>query len=108
MNAVWHEALGLRLRLLKNEGVNLGRRTVKCVSPEQSAAFSTAYHLRRDVPRFFAAFARDVAESWKNHGYQSLDQAITLTIGTQSFDTIDGAINVLKKNTRYARHPDHF
>ncbi|XP_037049347.1 uncharacterized protein LOC119083667 [Bradysia coprophila] len=101
LNAIWHESLGLRLRLVKNDAVRLGRKTVKWCSPEQSTAFATAYSLRPDIPRFFASFSRNVAESWKNCGYQSQTQPITLSIQNQSFDTVEDALNFLKRNTRF-------
>ncbi|KAG4076821.1 hypothetical protein HA402_009167 [Bradysia odoriphaga] len=101
LNAIWHESLGLRLRLVKNDAVRSGRKTVKWCSPEQSTAFATAYSLRPDIPRFFASFSRNVAESWKNCGYQSQTQPIALSIQDQSFDTVEGALNFLKKNTRF-------
>lgn len=98
-NPVWHEKLGIYLRLLNKESIKYGRG-IKSPSREQAKAFETAYNLRPDIPKFFALLARNVAEMLKNMRHKSIDQSIGVNIEGQSIKTCEDALNFLKEYTR--------
>lgn len=60
-----------------------------------------AYNLRPDVPKFFASFARNIAEMLKARRYNALDQPIKVNVQNQSIETVEDALNFLKNYTRY-------
>lgn len=95
-NPIWHEALGIRLRLLKNQSPN----AFKGPSHDEINSFARAYDLRSDVPQFFASYSRCIAEKLKQKRVKTSEQAIQIYIQDQSIETVDDIVSFLKKYTK--------
>lgn len=63
-------------------------------------AFTTAYNLRPDKPKFFVSFGRNIAETLKIKRYNSSDEAFEVNVERESIETVQDALDFLKKYAR--------